>query len=279
MNAKKSFGQHFLRDGAVVQSILNAAAPEEFSLTVEVGPGQGALTASLAGRAKALMLIEADRDLIPSLSARFPDAQIIQGDAAQVPLPTPHEPWLLVGNLPYNAANAIIMHALEAPTPPARMVVMVQKEVGERLLGSPGSRGLLTVAVQLYADVERICTVKPGAFVPPPKVDSMVVKITPQNSPPPGGGVGGGGSNALAPTTSDSSLERRRCANVIRLAKAGFANRRKQLHGNLAEAGIAPSERTKQALTTLGLPPTARAEELSIAQWRTLSEQLASRLS
>lgn len=261
--AKKSFGQHFLKDASVVTAIVDAARPEDFALTVEVGPGTGVVTEAIVrrdGPPGRLVLVEADRDLIPSLRARFPNAEIVQGDAAQVDYDGicarrpggPSLPWLLVGNLPYNAGNAIIMHALESPCPPSRMVVMVQKEVGERLLGLPGSRGLLTVAVQMYADVTRVCTVKPGAFNPPPKVDSMVVCITPRHSS----------------TTPDPSSERR--GDVIRIAKAGFANRRKQLHGNLAAAGVADADRVKAALVALGLPAVARAEELTIEQWEAL---------
>ncbi|MDO8630596.1 MAG: rRNA adenine dimethyltransferase family protein, partial [Phycisphaerales bacterium] len=182
------------------------------------------------------------------------------GDAARVDYANiVATPWLLVGNLPYNAANAIIMHALESSTPPVRMVVMVQKEVGERLLGLPGCRGLLTVAVQLWADVERVCTVKPGAFVPPPKVDSMVVRITPK---------------PRLSTGTRFVTQTRFAEEVIRVAKAGFANRRKQLHGNLAEAGVASSDVTKRTLVALGLPPTARAEELSIEEWMQFTASL-----
>ena len=277
--AKKSFGQHFLKDTSVVQSIIDAARPEDFALTVEIGPGTGVVTDAIvksekekvkSGESK-LVLIEADRDLIPNLTNKFPDATIIRADAAQVDyaaqlftldpstsLGTPFgrfslsTPWLLIGNLPYNAANAIIMYALESATPPSRMVVMVQKEVGERLLGLPGCRGLLTVAVQLYADVTRVCNVKPGAFNPPPKVDSMVVCITPHISP--------------SPHLSVSS--------IIRIAKAGFANRRKQLHGNLAAVGIATSQQVKDVLVSLGLSPTARAEELSVEQWKEFCMQI-----
>ncbi len=288
IEAKKSFGQHFLRDVSVVRRILEAANPEEFALTLEVGPGQGALTGALVKRKKEkgkshLVLVEADRDLIPGLQKQFPHAVIVRADAAQADYAAIFStfqlftPWLLVGNLPYNAANAIIMHALESPQPPERMVVMVQKEVGERLLGLHSSdRGLLTVAVQMYADVERICTVKPGAFVPPPAVDSMVVRLTrrPSDSPPFRGGVGGGGGEASSATSLYSSLERRRYADVIRVAKAGFSSRRKQLHGNLAQANIAPSATTKHILVTMGLPPTARAEELTIAQWTAFVERL-----
>ncbi len=255
VDAKKSFGQHFLRDATVVAAILRAAEPEKFSLIVEVGPGNGVLTRAIV-RESQFALIEADRDLIPALEQEFPSAKVIFADAARVDyadicrqlsrgqLSAPTVRWLLVGNLPYNAANAIIMNALESECPPERMVVMVQKEVGERMLGlTPQSRGVLTVAVQMYADVERICTVKPGAFVPPPKVDSMVLRLTK------------GRRTAFTPD------------RVIALAKIGFANRRKQLHRNLADAGVAPSDVVKKHLVDIGLTASARAEELSMEQW------------
>ncbi len=254
---KKSFGQHFLKDESVVQAIIDAARPEDFALTVEVGPGTGVVTEAVVARneergtsGSKLVLIEADRDLVPSLTNKFPHAEIVRGDAAQVDYSLHSSPWLLVGNLPYNAANAIIMHALESPCPPSRMVVMVQKEVGERLLGLPGCRGLLTVAVQMYATVTRVCNVKPGAFNPPPKVDSMVVALDFRHE------------------TLDVRAEMPEIQHVIAVAKAGFANRRKQLHGNLAAVGIATSAQVKDTLVSLGLPPTARAEELSVEQWK-----------
>lgn len=241
--AKKSFGQHFLHDQAVLQKIVDAAAPEAYAQVVEVGPGTGALTEHLAPRAKHLTLIEADRDLVPALAERFPQAVILQADAATTDFAAlTSDAWVLVANLPYNAANAIIMNALTCPHPPECMVVMVQKEVGERLLAQPGAMSVLGVAAGLYADVERVCTVKPGAFHPPPKVDSMVVRLVPRHAVP-------------------------HAEEIIRLAKAGFASRRKFLASNVAHAQLGTAEAVKTWLVGHGFTEKARAEELRVEDW------------
>lgn len=254
--AKKSYGQHFLKDKSVIEKIVAAADISADDITVEIGPGTGALTSSLP--ASRLILVEADQDLIPDLEKQFPEAKIIHADAATVDYgeilkgstqrSTPTS-WMLVGNLPYNAGNAIIMHALQAKNPPKRLVVMLQKEVGERMLGAKGAESVLTVAIQLYAHAERVCTVKPGAFNPPPKVDSIVLKLTPY----------------------ESSFEKEK---IIAVAKVGFGNRRKQLHKNLSEAKMLSREEAKSVLKSLGLSELARAEELSLEQWVKLAQMV-----
>ena len=174
MQAKKSFGQHFLRDHSAIDKIVNALESNKNEIIVEIGPGTGALTDRLVELpAKELVLVEADTDLLPALGERFPQARIISGDAAAVDYQeiVQENPWIAVGNLPYNAGNAIVMKILTSPKPPKNLVVMLQKEVGDRMMAKPGDMGLLSVATQLYADVQRVCIVKPGAFVPPPKVD------------------------------------------------------------------------------------------------------------
>lgn len=247
--AKKSFGQHFLKDQSVIEKIVAAAEIEESDLVVEIGPGTGALTSFLPK--EHLHLIEADKDLIPELEKQYPEAKIIHADAANADYEAVvgKKPWVLVGNLPYNAGNAIIMYALQSKNPPKRLIVMLQKEVGERMLGVKGAESVLTVAIQLYAHVERVCTVKPGAFVPPPKVDSIVLKLTPY----------------------ESDLDREK---IITVAKVGFGNRRKQLHKNLSEAKMLSSEEAKAILKSLGLSELARAEELSLDQWIELANKV-----
>ncbi len=257
--AKKSFGQHFLRDQSVLDKIVAAAEIGSTDIVVEIGPGRGALTERLVEVGDRLVLIEADRDLIPELEIKFPKAKIIQADAAhvdyaelvsQVHAPSSEEggkgesqhAWILIGNLPYNAGNAIIRQALTSTRPPKRQVVMLQREVGEKMLAKAGDMSILSVAVQMYADVKRIATVKPGAFVPPPKVDSIVLSFTPnQKSPDP--------------------------EKVIALAKLAFAHKRKQMHRTLSDAGIGSSESIKAKLLTIGLTEQARPEELSVGQW------------
>lgn len=253
--AKKSYGQHFLKDQSVIDKIVAAADIQASDLVVEVGPGTGALTKPLALLASKLVLIEADAELIPGLTAYFKDATVIKADAARFDFASlllskeeseEVQDWVFVSNLPYNAGNAILMNVLTCKNPPKRSVVMLQKEVGERMLWT--DPGVLSVAVQLYAQVEKVCIVPPGAFSPPPKVDSMVLKLTPHETP----------------VTGNPD-------RVIQVAKAGFANRRKQLHKNLSEAGLFPSETVKTKLVDLGHSPLARAEELSLQDWVDLS--------
>lgn len=257
VRAKKSFGQHFLHDANVIDKILLAAQPEDFLWVVEVGPGTGALTRQIVARRgdKGLVLVEADADLLVDLTESFPGAEIVQGDAAKVDYDalSIQAPWLFVSNLPYNAATAILMRVLSSARPPARLVVMVQKEVGERMLGLPGAMSVLTVAVQTYAGVEKLCLVKPGSFSPPPAVDSMVLILTPH-------------------VEAQSALEPEK---IIALAKAGFANRRKYLSGNLAKAGMARAEDVRTWLQEQNFSPLARAEELTVADWIALAERVA----
>ncbi len=264
--AKKSFGQHFLRDQSVLDKIVAAADIQPSELVVEVGPGRGILTERLAYLGDRLILIEADRDLIPELETKFPLAKIIQADAARVDYVSllrdwhvatgtaelPRESvsdWVLVGNLPYNAGNAIIRQALTSAHPPKRLVVMLQREVGEKMLAKPGEMSLLSVAVQMYADVVRIGTVKPGAFVPPPKVDSIILRLS-------------------------ANKKTQEPEAVIALAKQAFAHKRKQLHRTLSDAGTASSESIRAKLSSMGLSEHARAEELSIEHWIELSQIL-----
>jgi 16S rRNA (adenine1518-N6/adenine1519-N6)-dimethyltransferase len=252
---KKSFGQHFLKDSTVVDQIIAAANIQSEELVIEVGPGAGALTEHLVGLGSELVLIEADRDLIAKLSGKFPKTTIIQDDAAKVDYDAiVHDrPWVFVSNLPYNAGNAILEAVLQSKNLPSRLVVMVQKEVGERMMAKPGDMSVLSVATQLYCDVEPICDVGPEAFSPPPKVDSIVLRLLPK---------------AL------SLQERMKLEEVIALAKIGFAHRRKQLRQTLAQANVASLEAVDAALENVGASKTARPQEISLSQWTDLRQIL-----
>jgi len=268
VHAKKSYGQHFLKDKSVIDKIIAAADILPSDLVVEVGPGTGALTKSLAPISFKLVLIEADKDLIENLRVQFPNAEVIHADATKFDFSTTlqlynSKTWTFISNLPYNAGNAILMNALTSKNPPKRSVVMLQKEVGERMLGL--DPGLLTVAVQLYAQVEKVCIVPPGAFSPAPKVDSMVLVLTPHDptTDP---------LRALPPNPLHFVAGEELAKRVLAIAKAGFANRRKQLHKNLSEAKLFTSEEVKTKLVELGYSPMARAEELKLKDWIALAE-------
>ena len=241
--AKKSFGQHFLKDEPLLKRIVEAAEIGSDDQVVEIGPGRGALTAFLPQ--DRLTLVEADRDLVPDLQQRFGSAAIMQADATSVEYDqlVGDKDWILIGNLPYNVGNAIIMKALQASKKPTRLVVMLQKEVADRMMAKPGSTmSVLSVAVQLYGNVTKVMDVKPGSFQPPPNVMSSVIRID------------------VAPKT-DAPEE------VISLASAGFSARRKQLHKNLSSADIASSQQVKSALGEVGLREDIRAQDLSIQNW------------
>lgn len=251
---KKSYGQHFLKDQSVIEKIIEAGDLSSKDLVVEVGPGTGALTHQITRLTSPTkpILIEADSDLLDNLKIQFPKAQIIHADAAKINVDeiVKNKPWIFISNLPYNSANAILMNMLTANNPPQHSVVMVQKEVGDKMMAKPGDMSLLSVAVQMYTKPKRVCIVKPGSFSPPPKIDSVVLRLD------------------LVKALKNSE-------EIIKLAKIGFSSPRKQLHRNLADAKVASSDTVKLALKKLNIPSTARAQELSIDNWKGLFKALS----
>ena len=186
--ARKRFGQHFLKDSRVLDSIVEALGPLAGRTVVEIGPGRGALTDRLVERAGRVIAIELDRDLVQHLRTRYadlPHVEIVEADVLTVSLPTlAGGPYVLVGNVPYYITTPIIFHALELPRPDVA-VYLVQKEVAERMAAPPGDKtyGALSVNLQAVVDVELVRRVPPSAFNPPPTVDSAVVRVTPRAVP------------------------------------------------------------------------------------------------
>jgi 16S rRNA (adenine1518-N6/adenine1519-N6)-dimethyltransferase len=183
---KKSLGQNFLTDGNIVSKILAAAniAPEDGVL--EIGPGRGALTLRLADMAGRLVAVEWDRDMVPLLAetlGRRENVTLVHGDILRVDFQTLLARclpvWKVVANLPYNISSQILFKFIDNRELFSELVLMLQKEVGERLLAPPDTKeyGVLTVLCRLYFDIEKICIVKPGSFHPSPKVDSMVLRF------------------------------------------------------------------------------------------------------
>ncbi|NBS41968.1 ribosomal RNA small subunit methyltransferase A [bacterium] len=242
--AKKQFGQNFLVDGSVVRKIVEAAGIVPGEAVLEIGPGTGVLTEALVAAGAKVTAVEADHDLVAPLTEKFGDKiDLIEGDVLSLSdsLTLRLSDYKLVANIPYNITSDILNRFLTAAHPPSRMVLMVQREVADRIAAVPPDMSLLSVVCQLYADVSKVTNVPRGAFRPSPNVDSAVVRLDPKPS--------------------------EHAENVIRLAKVGFSSRRKQLHGNLAGPGVASSASAKAALVALGLPETARAENLSVHNW------------
>lgn len=184
--SRQKLGQHFLINGSVLERIAAAACPERTPLVVEIGPGRGALTEKLLQRADRVVAIELDSSLVDHLRRKFaaePRLEVIHADALEIDL-AQWDAAPISGNLPYYAATPIIERTVRGGA--SRAVFLIQKEVAERLAAAPGSRdyGFLSVATQLFADVRVLFDVKPGAFRPPPKVDSAVVRLDPYPEAP-----------------------------------------------------------------------------------------------
>lgn len=244
MIAKKRLGQHFLHDPGILRRIAEALEIAPGDTVLEIGPGPGGLTAELVRRTGRLVAIEKDRDLVPLLRARFPSLVLAEGDALDLDW---HAlagagPLRIIGNIPYNITSPLLEKALLPPRP-ACIVYLVQKEVALRVAAPAGGSdyGALSVGVQAVAKVERLFSVAAGAFRPPPKVDSAVLRLTPIDRP-------------LVP--DEAVLPFRRF--VVGL----FGFRRKQLLRGLRELTGAPAPQVAGWLAALGILETARPQEL-----------------
>ncbi|HET7457068.1 MAG TPA: 16S rRNA (adenine(1518)-N(6)/adenine(1519)-N(6))-dimethyltransferase RsmA [Gemmatimonadaceae bacterium] len=248
----KRFGQHFLRDRQVLARIADALQLTGTETVVEIGPGRGALTDLLVDRAARLVAVEIDRALAAMLRERYAgraNVEIVEQDVLATELRTiaGTDDFVLVGNVPYYITTPILFHALERPRP-SRAVYLVQLEVAERLIASPGSKiyGALSVNVQAVADVELVFRVPPGAFAPPPKVESAVVRVTSRAQP------------IVAPEDE---------ARFRAFVQAAFGLRRKQLRRVLRTIGTLDAESAERVLATAGVDPDARPETLSPADF------------
>jgi 16S rRNA (adenine1518-N6/adenine1519-N6)-dimethyltransferase len=259
--ARKRFGQHFLRDAGVLDAIVDALGPLEGRTVVEIGPGRGVLTDRLAERAGKLIAIEVDRDLVTALRVRYalqPHVSIVEADVLSVSLgDIAGEPYVLAGNVPYYITTPILFHALEAPRPDVA-VYLVQREVAERMAAPPGDKtyGALSVNLQALSHVEFIRHVPPGAFVPPPKVDSAVVRVTPR------------AERVVAP-----ELERR----FRGIVTASFGLRRKQLLRVVRTIGALDAAQAEDVLQRAALRPDVRPETLTPEDFARLVTELAAR--
>jgi len=256
--ARKRFGQHFL-EPAWVARLIDAVAPQPDETFLEIGPGRGALTVPLAARAGRVIAVELDRDLAAALSGRLPGhVQIIQADFLDVDLPALLEgertPIRAVGNLPYNAASPILFRLLETSADGALIkdaALMLQREVADRLLAEPGTAdyGAMTIQVGLLADVDRILSLPPGAFRPPPKVHSSVVRL---RFRPPVHDVGDRG-------------------RFERLVRGLFLQRRKTIANALKPVAHGFGQSAEAILERAGLDGRRRPETLSIEEMARLA--------
>jgi 16S rRNA (adenine1518-N6/adenine1519-N6)-dimethyltransferase len=256
---RRALGQHFLRDPGVARAIVDLVAPTAADLVVEIGAGEGALTGELARRAGHVVALEVDRELVARLSARFPSVEVVEADARAFhyeALARPRQGRVLViGNLPYSVGTPILAALIAARASIDEMALMLQREVAERVAAPPGSKtyGSLSVLSQLHCDVRLALRVPPGAFRPPPAVESAVLHVRVRRE-------------ARAPLGD----ERRFRAVVY----AAFARRRKTLANALAAGLGLPLEAVRRAATTAGVDPSRRAETLTILEFAELARRL-----
>ncbi len=253
--AKKSLGQNFLHDDALLSAIVAAATVAPGDAVLEIGAGLGALTQHLAQIAARVVAVELDQRLIPILEAElgaFPNVQVVHADVLE------HDPraWFgedaykVAANVPYYITGAILEHLLGGEAKPQAMALTLQKEVAERITAQPGDMTLLAVSVQFYGRVDVVRHISAGAFWPRPDVDSAILRFV------------------RDPATSLSTSEERR---FFRLVRTGFSQKRKQLQKNLRALGL-KRRQTVALLESVAIDPRRRAETLSIEEWLRLYE-------
>ncbi len=266
MRAKKALGQNFLVDGNVLANIVKAADISPEDMVLEVGPGRGALTARLAEAAARVVAVEYDRDLVPLLRnelCRYQSLEVINADILRLDLQealgySVGDKWKVVANLPYNISSQILFRFIEERAMFSEMLLMLQKEVGERLLAPPSCKdyGVLTVFCRLYFDVERVLSVKPASFRPVPRVDSVVLRFRVLGKP--------------RVEVGDESLFRR-------VVKASFAQRRKTLLNCLKGMDASADEASlRRVLESAGIDPRRRGETLSLDDFALLTKHILS---
>jgi 16S rRNA (adenine1518-N6/adenine1519-N6)-dimethyltransferase len=258
---RQRLGQHFLRDPRVIQTILSAAELKSAEAALEIGPGKGVLTEALARRARRLVAVELDRPLAAQLAERFrglSHVSVVQADFLRWDfsgLANQDLPCKVFGNLPYSVASLIIEKLLRWPGWDTG-IFLVQKEVAERMRSRPGAKsyGLLTLAVQLFAEVEVLAAVKPGAFAPPPEVQSAVIRLTRK-------------TQRLLPASETPAF--------FDLAHGAFAHRRKTLANSLALHAQIAKDAVEAWLARQGLETRRRAETVSVEEFARLANEWA----
>lgn len=251
MRPNKSFGQNFLIDRSALQKVVKAAEIGPDDEILEVGAGTGVLTRELAKLARKVVAVELERDMLALLAettSAYPNVSVIAGNLLFL---DPVEifgqaPYKLVANLPYYITAPTFRHFLESANPPRLLVVMVQLEVGQRIVATPGAMSLLAISVQFYGTPHIVARVPAHAFYPAPKVDSAILRVDVNPQAP------------LSPQERDSFFQ---------VVQAGFSEKRKQLHNSLTHGLHYKNELVRSWLASAAIDATRRAETLSIEEW------------
>lgn len=251
MKNNKALGQHWLKNREILDEIaaLAAVGQPEGTICLEIGPGLGTLTSSLLRKFQEVIAVEFDQRLAENLPKSFPgkNLRVVQGDILQTDISelVQGRNYVAVGNIPYYITSPIVRMLLAVKPAPQRIVLLMQKEVAERIAAEPGKHSLLSLFVQNQAEVELGPAIKAIEFTPPPKVDSQVLILTPL-------------AEAQIP------------ASALKLASQGFSNPRKKLSANLATASQTKAE-WETILQQCSINPAARAEDLDLWDWQELA--------
>lgn len=259
-NAKKSLGQHWLRDDASLDAMLEAAEINADDTVLEIGPGSGTLTAKLVERAKQVVAVEFDADLARDLPARVPAAnlQVIRQDILRFDLTSLPAGYKVAANIPYYLTSNLLRVLCESKNPFSKAALLVQKEVAERVCARAGDMSLLSISVQFYCEASLGPVVPAKLFTPPPKVDSQILKLTYRQEP----------------LFDDVDTKQ-----FFRIVKAGFSQRRKTIL-NALSAGLRLSrDETAALLEAADIDPTTRAQNLSLDDWHALYDTYCSKNS
>lgn len=250
---KKSLGQHWLHDRDVLRHIADLAEITEKDTVLEIGPGLGTLTSELLRRAKKVVAVEYDEELARKLPGQFPgkNLEVINADILNFDLRVLPKGFKVVANVPYYITSKIVQKLMTATNKPSISVLLVQKEVAERLAAEPGNMSILAISAQIYSEVSLGDIVPAELFTPPPKVDSQVVVLKTRSQP-----------------LVDKDLEKA----FFYVVKAGFSAKRRKLRTSLS-GGLGISKAgAENLLMVAGISPDIRAENLSATEWKNLTE-------
>ncbi len=265
LKAKKSLGQNFLKDDEILNRIIEHANLNFNDTVIEIGPGQAALTEKLAKVCKKVIAVEIDDRLIEPLHTKLvgdENVEIIHGDILKINLPElvlnsglDKTGYKVVANIPYYITAPIIRLLLETKFPASEIILMVQKEVAERISAKPGALSILGISVQYYAKAEYLFTVSKDAFEPVPKIDSAIIKITRNKN--------------------QEKIINEDTKKFFKVVRAGFSAKRKTLENNLSNGLHLDKTEIANKLESIGFSKNTRAQELSVEDWKKLTDLLA----
>lgn len=261
MFAKKSLGQNFLKSEAALREIISAGQISPSDFVLEIGPGQGALTEKILEAGATVLAVEKDSALLPILNEKFSEQisagklQIEEKDILNFKTDSLPEKYKLIANIPYYITGAIIRNFLETNKQPERMVLLVQKEVAERIVARDGKESILSVAVKAYCEPKFIKTVLAGSFVPAPKVDSAIILF----------------ENISKKRFQESGVNENKFFEVV---KEGFSHKRKLLRKNLQEVASKYGQDINVIFIKANIDPKSRPEDLQLRDWFEISKMI-----